>query len=100
MTRAMTSRPPQQAAALPERIRPSWLGFGSLADGFLPFDLRQDADDNRGGGAAAAAASIRMASLVMKVRNGLMAWRLFAERYMLYVVTPSVGAALRCRPVA
>lgn len=57
-----------QVAQLPDRIRPRWLGFGSLADGFLPF-LEEKAAPAASGGATGGAAhpkSIQMASLVMK----------------------------------
>ena len=40
---------------LPERIRPSTLAFGGLADGFLPFEV------------ADKTVELRMASIVMKV---------------------------------
>lgn len=44
--------PAVRAGRLPERIRPAIFAFGTLADGFLPFDLQlaQQAQQGDGGG--------------------------------------------------
>lgn len=67
-----------QVSALPERIRPSMLAFGTMADGFLPFPPSPHAHVTPAAQSGAASTSnaskpgskatheIKMASLVMK----------------------------------
>jgi hypothetical protein len=58
------------AARLPRRIRPHYLCFGTLADGFPPLPVATDSaaldGGGGGGGGDAGPVQIRLASLVMK----------------------------------
>jgi len=48
--------------SLPERIRPTVLAFGGVADGFVPFDV--STEDGKQGGSQEV--ELQMASIVMK----------------------------------
>jgi len=58
------------SAHLPARIRPSFLAFGTLADGFLPFQWesqeKESAGENKEHGVPLSSA-VKLASVVMKV---------------------------------